>query len=74
MQHLGICFGKKMAANKRDTGKPTGKNARRQLWPRSNVKAEAVADFQGRIIGIELTAAPFSAEAVPTDTKHPLEQ
>jgi hypothetical protein len=65
---------KEMAVNRRDTGRPAGKNARRQLWPRGDVKARAVADFQRRIMGIELTAAPFSAEAVPTDTKRPLEQ
>src|SRR5271156_5270528 len=39
-----------MAANKMDTGRPAGKNTSRQLWPRGDVKAGAVADFQRRII------------------------
>lgn len=36
---LGICV-ERMAANKRDTGRPAGKNASRQLWPRGDVEAE----------------------------------
>src|SRR5271155_5713086 len=39
-----------MAANKRDTGRPAGKNVSRQLWPRGDVKARAIVDFQRRII------------------------